>query len=211
MKQGTGLPVQIYDCLRRAIISGEYLPGAALSENRLAEQLGSSRTPVRQALQALAQEGFIEIVPTRGCFVTRLSLNDVRELFQLRELLEGAAAGLAATRAVPDDIAELERLASEYDASAGNGALLGTEFHRKIIALAGNRRLATILESLNAQIVLTRVSALRLEGRQPEVSQEHRAILDAIKARDPDLAEHQARAHVRISYAAALRCLERGP
>jgi DNA-binding GntR family transcriptional regulator len=167
-----------------------------------------SRTPVREALQILAQEGFVEIIPNRGYLVSRLSMSDVRELFELRESLEGLATRCAANRATGAAIAELEQLFDRYErAQTWEASVrIGTEFHNRILSLAGNSRLATLLGSLNAQISLTRLTQLRdVRGRRDESVVEHRAILKAIQQRDPDAAERRARAHVRRSAEATLQ------
>jgi DNA-binding GntR family transcriptional regulator len=208
MEKMNGLTGQAYSRLKDAITGGEYPSGAALFEVHLAEKLGMSRTPVREALQILARDGLVEIVPNRGYFVPRLSIEDLRELYELREALEGAAARCATLRMTDADIAELERLYEQYEQAQDWEAWvqIGTEFHSRIVSCAGNLRLAAILDSLKAQIRMTRQTALRyVEGRRNESIYEHRAILNAIKERDPDQAEQQARAHVRVSYEVLLR------
>lgn len=207
------LATQAYQQVRKSILRGKLNPGEALSENRLAEELGMSRTPVREALQILARDGIVEMVPTRGYFVPRWSMDDVRELFELRESLEGMACRCAASRATDVEIEEFERLCGEYERAEDweAWAQTGTEFHNRIFAAARNSRLVNFLESLKSQIILTRQSGLRkVPGRRDEAIQEHRAILNAIKARDPDQAEQQARAHVRLSHEATLRSFHSG-
>jgi DNA-binding GntR family transcriptional regulator len=208
MQKPNGLASQAYQHMRNAILGGELAPGAVLLENHLAEKLGMSRTPIREALQFLARDGIVESVPSRGYLVPRMSLADLRELYELRESLEGLAARCATLRVSDTDIEALERLYGQYENARDWEASiqLGAEFHSKIISLACNTRLATILDSLKAQITMTRRTQLHaVRGRRDEAVCEHRAILDAIKRRDPDAAEQSARAHVRISYDATLR------
>ncbi len=202
-----GLAAQAYDRLRDSIVSGELAPGEALLEVRLAERLGMSRTPVREALRVLARDGFVEAQAARGYVVPRGSVEDLRELFDLRESLEGLAARSAAVRATAAEIAEFERLCQKYDRARDLDAWtrIGTEFHRGILAAARNRRLARTLDALNAQIVMTRRSVLSAgETRHDAARRAHRAILDAIAARSPDAAERAARDHVRATYESAL-------
>jgi DNA-binding GntR family transcriptional regulator len=206
-KKAAGLSAQAYRQVRAAILGGEHLPGHVLFETHLAEELGMSRTPVREALQILAQEGFVEIIPNRGYLVPRLSMSDVRELFELRESLEGLATRCAAIRVTSAEIEDLERLFDRYERAQTweAGVRSGTEFHDRILILAGNARLTAILGSLNAQISLTRMTQLRdVHGRRDESVLEHRAILRAIQKRDPVAAERHARAHVRRSSEATL-------
>lgn len=210
MEKTNGLTGQAYSRLKDAITGGEYPSGAALFEIHLAEKLGMSRTPVREALQVLARDGLVEIVPNRGYFVPRLSIEDLRELYELREALEGVAARCATLRVTAVNVEELEQLYEQYEQAQNWEAWvqIGTEFHSKIISFAGNMRLATILDSLKAQIRMTRQTALRhVEGRRNESILEHRAILNGIRQGDPDEAEQQARAHVRLSYEVLLRSL----
>lgn len=196
-----------YEQVRAAILRGDFHAGEALFEVRLAEKLGTSRTPVREALQVLARDGFVESTPLRGYSVPRWSIDDVRELFELRETLEGAATRYATLRVSAAGIAELEQLCEQYEQASEFEAwtLIGTEFHNRIFAMAGNRRINTLLDSLKAQIMLTRRSVLEgVNGRREESVREHRAILDAIRRPDADAAEQLAREHVRLSYQATL-------
>jgi DNA-binding GntR family transcriptional regulator len=204
----SGLSSHAYAQLRAAIVRGDFHAGEALFEVRLADMLGMSRTPVREALQVLARDGFLESTPSRGYSVPRWSIDDVRELFELRETLEGAATHYATLRASAAAVAELEQLCEQYEQAGEFEAwtLIGTEFHNRIFAMGGNRRINTLLDSLKAQIMLTRRSVLAgVDGRREESVQEHRAILDAIRRRDADAAERLAREHVRLSYQATLR------
>lgn len=211
MPRASALASHAYDSLRDAIIRGDVRPGEALFETQLADQLGMSRTPVREALKVLARDGFVDIVPTRGYFVPQRSIDDLRELFELRETLEGMAARYAALRAGEDEVQALERLCLRYERAKDleTWTRAGTEFHTAIVAAGRNDRLARILDSLKAQIVLTRHSALRsAQSRRDETIDEHRAILREIKRRDADAAEQQARSHVRRSYGAIIRGLQ---
>lgn len=208
-----GLTTQAYQRVRDAILRGEHAPGGVLFETHLAGELGMSRTPVREALQLLAREGFVEIVANRGYFVPRLSMSDLRELYELREVLEGFAARCATLRATDAEIDDLEQLMRRYARAPAweAWARIGTEFHNRIVSLGSNQRLGSLLDSLKGQISLTRETQLReVRGRRDESVLEHRAILDAIRKRDPDEAERQARAHVRVSYEAVLRALQSG-
>ncbi len=202
------LSAQAYQQVRAAIQGGEHSPGEVLFETHLADKLGMSRTPVREALQILAREGFVEIIPNRGYLVPRLSMSDVRDLFELRESLEGLAARCAAIRVTSDEIAELEKLHDRYERAQNWEASvpIGTEFHNRILSLAGNARLTAILGPLKAQIGLTRLAQLRdVRGRHDESVVEHRAILRAIQQRDAAAAERHARVHVRRSSEATLQ------
>lgn len=202
-----------YQRMREAILEGEYQPGAPLFEVHLASRMGMSRTPVREALKVLARDGLVEVVPSRGYFVPRRSLEDLRELFELREALEGMAARHAAVRATDEEIEELARLCDRYAAEHdwAQWAQVGTAFHTLLLTAARNARLIAILDSLKGQIVLSRRSALAADSQRRDAAiREHRLILAAVKARDPQAAEAAACDHVRLSYQATLNSYHRG-
>lgn len=214
MHKSNGLSSQAYQMVREAILRGEHAPGDALYEVALAERFGMSRTPVREALQLLVREGFVDSLPGRGYLVPRWSLSDIRELYELRESLEGFATSCAARRVTPEGIAELDALFAAYQSTSDWEAWvdLGTQFHTRIIFFGGNQRLAKSLDSLKAQISQTRISQLRdLKGRRDESTNEHELILEAIRARNPELAERHARQHIRLSYQASLRAFHLAP
>jgi DNA-binding GntR family transcriptional regulator len=212
--QTESLTSQAYQQVRAAIIQGEFEPGAPLFEVHLASQLGMSRTPVREALKVLARDGFVEVVPTRGYVVPRRSIDDMRELFELRESLEGMAARFAAMRATDQDLKELERLCINYarEQDWAKWAQIGTSFHDLLLVAARNGRLTAMLDSLNGQIVHSRRTVLQGNAQRRDAAiREHRAILEAVKAQQPDEAEARAREHVRLSYEATVFSYQRQP
>lgn len=202
-----------YQMLRDAILDGEYESGAPLFEVHLATKMGMSRTPVREALKVLARDGLVEVVPSRGYIVPRRSMHDLRELFELRESLEGMAARYAALRATPDEVGELEALCARYadEQDWVQWARVGTAFHTVLLTAARNERLLGILDSLRGQIVHSRRSVLQSDSNRRDAAiREHRAILEAVKARDPEAAEAAAREHVRLSYQATVLSFQHG-
>jgi DNA-binding GntR family transcriptional regulator len=203
-----------YQRMREAILAGEFEPGAPLFEVHLASSMGMSRTPVREALKVLARDGLVEVVQSRGYIVPRRSMDDLRELFELRESLEGMAARYAALRATDGELAELEALCEQYaqEQDWAQWAQIGTSFHTVLLAAARNARLTLILDSLKGQIVHSRRSVLQADGQRRDAAiREHRSILEAVMAHDPDAAEEAARAHVRLSYEATLSSYRRRP
>lgn len=202
-----GLSAHAYARVREAITTGKFAPGEPLFEVHLAAWLEMSRTPVREAMRILARDGFLQVIPGRGYIVPQRSLDDIRELFELRESLEGMASRYAALRATPAEIDALESLCDRYEQNKNwrEWAAMGTEFHNLLVDAARNTRLKSMLESLKAQIVQSRVSSLRDNPlRHTAVNAEHRAILNCVKAHDGEAAEALTRAHVRLSYQAAL-------
>lgn len=208
MPKPVALSSRAYQLLRQSILAGQVKPGEPLFEVHLAEQFGMSRTPVRQALQSLARDGYLEELPGRGFAVPRRSLDDLRQFFELREVLEAAATRYAALRAREDEISELEALCARYEGETDLDAWnqIGARFHATIIEAARNARLAALLASLHDQIDLSRRSVIYAGPAWRETAvRDHRAICTAIAARDEAAAGTAATEHVRRSYQATLR------
>ncbi|WP_037668666.1 GntR family transcriptional regulator [Streptomyces griseus] len=194
--------------LRQDIIAGRLGPGDRLVERELAERFGVSRVPVREAIRALVAEGFVLFETPRRTVVRRITPTDVKELFELREALEVYAAGLAASRATPQALAELrELLESTARATAAGDAEtitdVNTRFHDRILALAGNNLLISVMEPVDGR--------LRWLTRQNEewhqLLTEHRELYEAIASGDPERARAHALAHVRANYRSTVRHL----
>ena len=192
----------MHERLRSEILAGATAPGAHLSVPSIAKRLGVSRTPVREALFRLEQDGLVRSLPHRGVVVLTPDPADLRELFEVREALEGMAARVAATHALPGEItglrAHLERHAQVVrDGDRDAHVRMDLEFHEQIRAAGRNERLTRSLDQLSDQIAL----AIRANAARPwsveQALQEHRAIVDALDAGDPDAAEAAARAHIR--------------
>lgn len=195
--------------IRQRILDQRYAPGSLLSENQLAEELGISRTPIREALRELAGSGLVRILPQRGIVVSEPSVQDIVEVYQLREQLECFATRQAAERLTPadaqlfvDDHAEaVAHLAAgrhrqTYDASV--------RLHQRIVALARNTRLTQFMTQLSDQAHLFGLMTLR-HGRAERALAEHGEIIQAILARDGAGAEALMRAHLRADRDMALR------
>lgn len=204
----SGLTPRAYSQLREEIVQGLLQQGEALYEIHLAERLGMSRTPIREAMKLLTRDGYLEELPSRGYAVPRRSLDDLREFFELREVLEASATRYAALRATPAEIAELERLCNRYEREKDDAkwVQLGHDFHSVLIKAANNSRLQTMLDSLNAQIVISRRTVAKADPvRRQAAVRDHRAIFEAVKARDEVRAQALGAEHVRRSYETTLR------
>lgn len=194
--------------MRRLILDGELAPGEHLIEDRLAEQLGVSRNPVREAIRVLGAEGFIEVSARRGAFVARMSAQDATDLFQVRLALEPLGARLAAQAAGPSEIQKLTGILDRARKATDDGNLdvladLNTEFHAQIFQTSGNSYLANIgVPMVKRAQWLFRQSA---PYRAPHSWQEHQILVGAIEAADEELAETQARLHVLAARASARR------
>jgi len=200
-----------YAQLRDSVLDGELRPGEPLYEIHLADRLGMSRTPVREALKVLARDGYLEELPSRGYTVPRRSLDDLREFFELREVLEATAAKYAALRATKSELEQLENICFRYEREKDDAkwTQMGHEFHSLIVHAARNTRLHSMLHSLNAQIVVSRRTVARSDAtRRQAAVHDHRAIFEAIKARDEVQAQSLAAEHVRRSYETTLRAYQ---
>jgi DNA-binding GntR family transcriptional regulator len=186
-----------YARMRDQIRDGSLPPGLRLTETDLAARLGVSRTPIRQAIARLEAEGLVTHEPRRGLTVTRPDHQQVVELYVMREVLEGAAARLAAQHASETEIAAMtELVANEPAVFADARALAATNqrLHGLLYLAAHNRYLLRSLEQLAATMALL-PSLLTQDGRAEQAHTEHRAILKALRRRDGDAAEAAARAH----------------
>jgi DNA-binding GntR family transcriptional regulator len=188
--------------LRERIVSGQLPPGARLVERELAEAMGVSRVPVREAIRTLTAEGFVVALSPRRVVVRELTPKDVDELFELREALEVFAAGLAAQRATPAELVALEGLLDQAALATGKRAAediteLNTRFHERILAMAGNSLLAAALEPLEGR--LRRLT--RHNEHWDQLLREHRQLLRAIASGDPERARTCALEHVRVNRA----------
>jgi DNA-binding GntR family transcriptional regulator len=189
----------VYKKLWQGIQDGEFHPGQRLREAELAKRLKVSRTPVREALRRLTSEGLIEFAPSRGMMIVELDKQQVRELYALRETLEGAAARFAAQHASQPEISTLEELLERQDRLVlpfEEAARLNRRFHNAIHEAAHNRYLVLSLRQLYASLALLPGTTFTAPGRIASARAEHGAILTAIKARDPVKAEAAARRHI---------------
>jgi DNA-binding GntR family transcriptional regulator len=210
---GNGLNIQgrVIAEMRRRIISGEIATDVNLSELTLAEEFGVSRTPVREALKQLQTEGLVEIRPRVGTFVTTPSRREITELFEMKELLEGAAARLMAQRGRVPELDRLEEnLREEDDAVTRDDrvryAELVQEFHDLLIVGSDNNKLEAHYRILMNQLAYSRLVATSLSqpGRPAQSDQEHHRVVELIIAKDGDSAERVMREHVRASRQAVL-------
>lgn len=200
---------QAYAEIRRLIIEGVLVPGSKVVVRLLSERLKLSATPIKSALAALERDGFLVAIPHRGYFVPKVSVQDMREIYELREVLDGIAARNAASQTNAQRLVNdvLRPLYDEQQRRVRVGDATGysdvdMEFHRAIWHAAGNTRLAQVTDNLGGQLRFGSGSSSRLPGRVPNALGEHAAIMDAVAKGDAARAESEARAHVRRSAAA---------
>jgi DNA-binding GntR family transcriptional regulator len=204
---------QVLAALRKGIISGEYPPGERLTEDRLAEDFGVSRNPVREALRVAEAEGFVVILPRRGAVVASPSSATIHDIFAVRERLEPLAARLAAERAEPADVTALRsmleqaRLATEQQ-DLRRVAELNSALHLHILEISGNPWLASIAKALYLHVQW--VFQMTAKERAPHSGDEHIKLVDAIESGDGALAEFVALSHVGAASTAARETADGG-
>jgi GntR family transcriptional regulator, trigonelline degradation regulator len=208
-REAAPLRAQAVKFLRDKIVSGEYAPRTRLTEKRLEEELGVSRTVVREALRQLETENLIEITPNVGPVVRGLSYDDVVHLYQVRAALEGAAGRLAAEVGSPEDVGQLRVLLDKVGAHGQDADLpelvqLKNEFYRQLVRTCGNPVIGEMLANVQARISQMRSVTLSAPGRLSSMQAELEQVVDAIEARDADLAERLCRAHVQAAAEIAL-------
>ena len=202
----------VFESLREAIIHGRLKPGERLMEIQLAEEMGVSRTPVREAIRKLELEGFVVMVPRKGAYVAGISLKDIVDIFEVRAALEGMAAGLAAERITEEEMDELERsllminVTGEDDLAAIVKA--DAAFHELIYKASRNQRLVQIITHLQEQIQRFRMTSLSQPGRTKIVLDEHKKIVEAISDRNVELAQTLAREHIENAEQILLNALK---
>jgi DNA-binding GntR family transcriptional regulator len=199
----------VYHRLKEAVLLGEIRPGERLLEADLAEQMGVSRTPVREALRRLEREGLVVWRPFRGAEVVGVERETVQQLFQVREALECLAVRLAVARIDPAAIALLRSIVEEAEAAAQSGDYgrtntLHRRFHSEIARLSGNLPLVRLLEEIQDHINLSQASARSGPERFRQVMSEHLQIVEALAAADASRAEMAVREHLRRALAATL-------
>ncbi len=191
----------VSEALREAITTGILKPGERLMEIQMAEELGVSRTPVREAIRRLELEGFLVMVPRRGTYVSDLSIKDINEVFEIRTALDVLAAGLAAERITEEELEQMERLLVTIGEYIDNGQAdkivdADTEFHDVLYRASRNDRLVGIISNLREQITRFRSISMAYPGRLINTLGEHRRLVEAIAQRDPELAQQYAREHM---------------
>jgi DNA-binding GntR family transcriptional regulator len=200
--KATSLVDRAYEEIKHRISTVAYAPGAYLNETIVSQDLQIGRTPVHQALQLLAKEGLVDVVPRKGVFVRPVSLDEITQLLEVRLLTEPFCASLAAQRASRSDLAEPKAILAaaqreiNRDQSVEMLMLLDRQFHSWITRVAGNAVLADILGQLQDRSARFWFLSLSKGRHRLDVQAEHVEILRAIATRDAELAAQKARDHI---------------
>jgi DNA-binding GntR family transcriptional regulator len=192
---------EVYDRLRSAIVAGHFVPGERFVERTLEARLGVSRTPIREAIKRLEQEGLVVCPPHRGCFVRSPTFDEARQVYELRRVVEGVSGELAAQRASAADLAKIRNIVRQSRTALDRGdreamLLRNDEFHRAQVRATGNIFLEQQLQLLLGYVDLLRGRSWIASNRAPDTQNEHEAIVEALLARDSVRARQLNESHV---------------
>ncbi len=203
----------VVDNIRQAIIGGQFPAGMRLMELQLAEEMGVSRTPVREAIRKMELEGLVVMIPRRGAYVADISIKDINEVYEIRTALDVLAAGLAAERIDDDEIKQMKELldadkplvaAKDYPKIIEND----TAFHDVIYKASRNKRCMNIISNLREQITAIRGRSMPYPGRLTDMIREHENIYEAIAQRSVDKAQKAVRTHMENAERTLLKVIE---
>lgn len=204
---------QVISALRQAILDFHLKPGQRLVERELIEQLGVSRTTVREALRELTSEGLVTVIPQRGAMVTAPRLEDAADLYEVRASLESLVVQRFVERATDDEVVQLQETVDHLESISAETDDIRTllaakdRFYTVLIAGARSSALQQLLEGIQARVQVLRATSLSEQGRKPEVIRELRGVVAAIADRDAELASRLCAEHVRAASKTALSSL----
>ena len=191
----------VFTTMREAIINGDFKPGQRLMEVQLAEQMGVSRTPVREAIRKLELEGLVVMVPRKGAYVAGLSSEDVKEVLEIRAVLEGLAASLAAKNASAADIEQLQEIVEKFKVAAEEKDVVklinfDSDFHDVMYRASKNKKLIQLISALREQVQRFRVAYFTKIRSTQTLIEEHNDLVSSIVNNEPDRARAIAEKHI---------------
>lgn len=191
----------VFHTLREAILRGDLRPGERLMELQLAAKLGVSRTPIREAIRMLEQEGLAVTMPRRGAEVARMTLKDMEDVLEIREALDELAVRIACARITEEQLEKLAEVKDRFESSTKTGdvkqiAEADVSFHDVIYEATGNPKLVTLLNNLREQVYRYRVEYIKNPKNYPVLIKEHEEILQGLKDREVDRAVSAMQEHV---------------
>jgi DNA-binding GntR family transcriptional regulator len=206
---------EVYLSIKEAILTGELAPGERISIGRLLPQIGFSPTPIREALLKLEQEGFVSRLQRGGFIVSRFTKKDIEEIFEIRDLLECYAVGLAMNHVQPNDIRWLEKNVEESKQYVAKNKLakvsaLNTQFHDYLNGLSKNDRLLFLINEMKDRIYLYRSAILRVPDKAGMSIDHHGKMIQAIKKKDVDTLKRLTREHIQIGKEVIFAEIEKG-
>ena len=203
MKMDAFLPLRdvVFQTLRQAILREDLAPGERLMEIPLANKLGVSRTPLREAIRMLEQEGLVVMIPRRGAQVAGISEKSLRDVLEVRKSLEKLAVELACERMTEEDMKEMNRAEEAFSAAVHEGDALriaetDEQFHDVIYNSTGNTKLVQLLNNLREQMYRYRLEHIKDEKSRLSLLEEHQRMMAALRSRDVELAKKAAGEHI---------------
>ena len=203
MKMDAFLPLRdvVFQTLRQAILREDLAPGERLMEIPLANKLGVSRTPLREAIRMLEQEGLVVMIPRRGAQVAGISEKSLRDVLEVRKSLEKLAVELACERMTEEDMKEMNRAEKAFSAAVHEGDALriaetDEQFHDVIYNSTGNTKLVQLLNNLREQMYRYRLEHIKDEKSRLSLLEEHQRMMTALRSRDVELAKKAAGEHI---------------
>lgn len=195
------LSSRVFHTIRENILSGKYAMDEELKEKTIGEELGVSRTPVREALRQLELEGLVTIIPNKGAYVVGISQKDIRDIYEIRSRLEGLCARWAAEHITKEQLDELEEniYLSDFHSAKGNFEQvveLDNKFHEILYNASGSKELRHVLLDFHHYVQRVRKITLAVPARAMGSNEEHRKIVEALKIHDADEAERLAHEHM---------------
>ncbi|MDO4530393.1 MAG: GntR family transcriptional regulator [Bacillota bacterium] len=201
----------VFNTLRDAILTGKLVPGERLMENQLAEKLGVSRTPVREALRMLELENLVELVPRKGAQVLDMSEKDIVNILEVRSALEGLATSLACKKMTKEDLQQLKNLEVDFEKAVAENDVehfvdIDEDFHDMIFAATENDKLISIFRNLRIQLYRYRMAqAKNNETSMSTIVAHHRSIIRAIENHDAEEGASIAQGHIKYQTESILR------
>ncbi len=192
----------VYEELKLQILTGKIVPGTRMMEVELAEDMGVSRTPIREAIRKLEKEGLVTIEPRRGAYASQVSADDMVEVLEVRQNMEGLAAFMAASRMKPEQLKKIEETEVLYNKAVETGDTAGmifydSKFHKLIVEASNNKTLLQLIEPLQEMALRFRYLYYDDFKRAENMPNEHQTIIDAIAHGDTEAAKQAADTHIR--------------
>ncbi|MCX4345155.1 MAG: GntR family transcriptional regulator [Kineothrix sp.] len=191
----------VFNTLRKAILTGELKPGERLMEIHLANRLGVSRTPIREAIRKLELEGLVTMIPRRGAEVAQITEKSMKDVLEVRRALDALCAELACDRISEEEMGKLEEACAGFEKATRTGdttaiAKADVALHDIIVAATGNRRLVQLVNNLAEQMYRYRFEYIKDESQHERLVEEHRIIYESIRAKDREAAAAAAKMHI---------------
>ena len=191
----------VFNTLRKEILTGELKPGERLMEIHLANRLGVSRTPIREAIRKLELEGLVTMIPRRGAEVAQITEKSMKDVLEVRRALDALCAELACDRISEEEMGKLEEACAGFEKATRTGdttaiAKADVALHDIIVAATGNRRLVQLVNNLAEQMYRYRFEYIKDESQHERLVEEHRIIYESIRAKDREAAAAAAKMHI---------------